>query len=138
MDFDAVRTRLANRAALNPNGCHIWRGRRNARGYGVLQLSGIQWLAHRLAWVAANRQAIPAGKIICHHCDVPACINPDHLFLGTKADNTADMHAKGRARPWGRHQVPRNRGDEFLEIADSIDRLSLDDLKAEMLSDPRG
>ena len=41
---------------------------------------------------------IPAGAFICHHCDVPACVRPGHLFLGTARDNTADMDAKGRRR----------------------------------------
>jgi HNH endonuclease len=55
-------------------------------------------VAHRISWQAANGK-IPDGMIICHKCDTPSCVNPGHLFIGTDADNVADMLRKGRARP---------------------------------------
>lgn len=78
-----------------PNGCWIWRGRSNWGGYGVIGHRHRAVLAHRTSW-AANRGDIPFGIDVLHHCDVRLCINPDHLFLGTDADNIADMDAKGR------------------------------------------
>ncbi len=64
-------------------------------GYGRLKWQLRPQQAHRLAWESA-RGAIPDGLNVLHHCDTPACINTDHLFLGTHADNSADRVAKGR------------------------------------------
>lgn len=83
-----------------PNsGCFLWTGGVHAtRGYGVFrpEPSGKKKeLAHRVAWERANGP-IPQGMHICHHCDMPVCVNPLHLFLGTNADNHADKMRKGR------------------------------------------
>lgn len=65
-------------------------------GYRRVKWRGVHILAHRLAWQLANGP-IPDGMRVLHHCDNPACVRPDHLFLGTQLDNIADMKAKGRA-----------------------------------------
>ena len=63
--------------------------------YGRFSLRGRTHYAHRMAWFL-YRGAIPSGKMVCHKCDVPTCVNPDHLFLGTALDNVRDMLRKGR------------------------------------------
>lgn len=75
--------------------CWLWTGAKKGRGYGHIGLRG-RWIAtHRLSFELAYGP-IPAGLRVCHRCDVPACVRPDHLFLGTAKDNSKDMIAKGR------------------------------------------
>lgn len=80
-----------------PNsGCWLWERAINYRGYGLITLNRKTFSAHRVSWVL-HRGPIPPNLFVCHKCDVPCCINPDHLFLGTPRQNTQDMLSKGRS-----------------------------------------
>jgi len=74
--------------------CWTWTGARNRKGYGEIGAKGRVQKAHRIAW-ELTYGPIPEGLDVLHHCDNPPCCRPDHLFLGTDADNMADMMAKG-------------------------------------------
>jgi hypothetical protein len=76
--------------------CWVWTGARTPLGYGVIGIGGHDVdYAHRIAWTLGVG-SIPTGMCVLHHCDNPPCVNLEHLFVGSKKDNTADMLRKGR------------------------------------------
>lgn len=81
--------------ARKTKGCWLWTGCLNRRGQGNIRRGGNLLLVSRVAWTIMHGP-IPAKMFVCHKCDVPSCINPSHLFLGTQFDNMRDCAAKGR------------------------------------------
>jgi hypothetical protein len=83
-----------------PSGCVTWEAGKTSDGYGVINFDGKSLLAHRVAF-ELFKGIKPTGKLVCHTCDTPSCVNENHLFLGTQSDNMADMKAKGRRKNIG-------------------------------------
>jgi len=99
IDDDILLERLLDKAIPEPNsGCWIWTGRDNQKGYGSIWNGIRSEYAHRASY-RLHKGDIPEGMVVCHACDVPSCINPDHLWLGTTQDNVRDCVAKGRHVP---------------------------------------
>lgn len=89
--------KVSDRRGLHTrDGCWEWQGATQPGGYGKVRYEGRAQRPHRLVYEAFNGP-IPDGLFVCHRCDNPLCYRPDHLFLGTHADNMNDMWAKGRA-----------------------------------------
>jgi hypothetical protein len=110
-----LEQRLARNISVNPEtGCWDWMGTIDKDGYGQVAFGYHKYRAHRAAW-RTWRGEIPRGMQVCHHCDNKRCVRPDHLFVGTNADNMADCARKGRA---GRKNAPRLRGRYTFNVKD--------------------
>ena len=102
------------------DGCWEWTGSKKRRGYVEFFADGKTCLAHRWSYEAHNGP-IPPGLFVCHKCDNPCCVRPDHLFVGTAKDNMQDCSKKGRLAP--PHPGLKYKGKLTLEQVSVIRRL---------------
>ena len=92
---EEIRQLIIDNSTKDPNGCWIWNGAITSRGYGAIWHNKTSASAHRLSYQAFKNSSA-TGLYVCHTCDTPSCVNPEHLFLGTGTDNQNDSYQKGR------------------------------------------
>ncbi len=88
-----VQERFEIKYVKDPSGCWLWTACTNSSGYGCFNFEGKWAMAHRVSWELVNGN-IKKGMQVLHTCDVPRCVNPSHMFLGTKSDNMKDAVKK--------------------------------------------
>ncbi len=99
-----------------PNsGCWLWTRAIVRKGYGTVAGDGKLIHAHRWSWIL-HKGEIPHGMCVCHRCDTPACVNPDHLFLGTNQDNMDDREKKNRQAKGVRHGLSKLNPEKVRQI----------------------
>lgn len=115
-----VRRYFSQRIKKVASGCIEWQGCCDGGGYGDMYCNGKLQKAHRYSY-QLFKGTIPRGFSVCHTCDNPKCVNPDHLFTGTHSDNMKDMYAKGRGnRPTGeKHHSHRLTWEQVRFVRDS-------------------
>lgn len=100
----------------DPEDCWEWTGAKSPRGYGVFGWAyklGYEQRAHRFSWIL-HHEMIPPGLFICHKCDNPGCVNPNHLFIGTTQQNTQDREYKLRGN------APKGSGNGLSKLTEEL------------------
>jgi len=105
--------RIIDKVKIDHNGCWIWQGSIANNGYGNIKYKGKRWNTHRVSYIEFVGD-IPEGLFVLHKCDVRACCNPEHLWLGTQKDNMHDASLKGRiVSTETRKRAPIKHGTEY-------------------------
>lgn len=104
--YRPLKERFHEKYEVTPSGCWEWRATTVTGGYGMINRGrgAGNVLAHRVSY-ELSKGDIPSGMLVCHRCDNPSCVNPEHLFLADHKENMKDMERKGRARLLSRESV---------------------------------
>lgn len=121
---EAALKKLVVNIEISESGCWEWTGGKTV-GYGTLKMQEIygnfKILAHRLSYVAFKGESIKDGLFVCHKCDNPKCINPDHLFLGTQKQNLLDCSAKGRTLTGEKSATCKYSKSQILKVKELLE-----------------
>jgi len=118
MSKEETKQKFYSNIKVNPEtNCWEWIGNKDKKGYGIFKGYGFTHRAHRFSWLL-HKGEFPNEFYVCHKCDNPPCVNPDHLFLGTQFDNMQDMIQKGRGpKVYGTNNPRANLSDQdVMEI----------------------
>lgn len=99
-----VIQRIFNNTFHSPDGCHYWTAGVNEHGYAIISVDRKPRRVSRILYQELNNVKLHRFQFVCHSCDNPLCVNPDHFFIGSPKDNTQDMLRKGR------HNAERGEG----------------------------
>lgn len=120
LTFEALKARTI----IDSNGCWIWQRGKTAKGYPSIYADGQSGLRGHCVMFELVNGPIPSGIQVCHSCDRPPCINPEHLFLGTNQDNVDDSVRKGRRSHHSRKlsdtqalDIWQRKGESAVELA---------------------
>lgn len=122
MRKQSIQERFESKVLLTPfTDCHLWSASTNKFGYGKLSCGNNTWMfAHRFSYEQAKGQ-IPENKYVLHTCDNPACVNPEHLYLGDYKQNALDREQRNR----GNHACGEDHGRNKLSV-DSVRKIRED------------
>lgn len=121
---------------LGQGECWNWIGLISKNGYGRITFYKKQFTSHRVGYFMANG-AFPKRMFICHHCDNPKCVNPDHFFIGTALENNRDCASKGRSGPANHpERMPRGTATTFAKLNEEKIR-EIVELKRKGMSGPQ-